>query len=753
MTPGPLDREPTPHVTPGPPDRELKMTSPDTTRHADDKDHKRGCIAHPRAQPKRQARHVKWADDLLQEMQQTLLLDDIAASAPIQTTVSDFTHEFPMRALSAPEAEAANAATNCYIAEPQHRLVQKLYTETNKVDEVVVQDRPEYIDTGVKVDHPVKLFRKSITLTPEHGPLAESLCGKDKSISLTGAEFWDLLCKWVDVSSQLCQNALDRKARGKAPQAVSNNEITIGGVSHTISAKLLAIPDSEVFTEKAFGSVYDLRAWWTAVQGGKPPPLIEPLVQSNEQRQCLNATGLKELDSIAPVADRDIFDMMTSSGFDVKTKSDTRMFLLVPNAKIFYNHIEHSIEKVNDELNQNILQGPYIGPPFLPYQTVENSYVVQKDKERRVGRGDAPYNFLWKEHDCSINANINLEDFPEMNLPSVMTFAANVATAQTLFNETNDDRHYQEQLYTDWVSFYRWLVPMLLYFWTQCAILAPGGVLVDAGTFFGSSSAPGLANRVMNVLLYFWAAMILLLLDYVTTWDVTANGGAGGQCDPGTSNMFERCGYSSQDYTDTARTARRLVHGIPYHHATGWDAADATRQWRQRRFNAARTAGLNMRQSIWQSIPYTASGFFDDSQQSGAACFLLIILGTVMRLAELSGVKVSMPKLIRARPGLVGTPILLKKIPRLVSDISWTFTKGLAIALGRELDTINWVIRDSIARVEEAAHRVQHLLDTMSQTACQVLENDLQSAAGLLMYMIAIRPECRALLNSTLCRS
>jgi hypothetical protein len=132
MTPGPLDREPTPHVTPGPPDRELKMTSPDTTRHADDKDHKRGCIAHPRAQPKRQARHVKWADDLLQEMQSVLPKRDIVASAPIETTVSDFTHEFPMRALSAPEAETANAATNCYIAEPQHRLVQKLYTETTR---------------------------------------------------------------------------------------------------------------------------------------------------------------------------------------------------------------------------------------------------------------------------------------------------------------------------------------------------------------------------------------------------------------------------------------------------------------------------------------------------------------------------------------------------------------------------------------------------------------------------------------------
>ena len=130
-----------------------------------------------------------------------------------------------------------------------------------------------------------------------------------------------------------------------------------------------------------------------------------------------------------------------------------------------------------------------------------------------------------------------------MRLPSVMTFASNMAKAQTLYEETHDERHYQEQLYTDWVSFYRFLVPMLCFWWTQCAILAPGGVLADAGTFFGSSSAPVQANRVMNILLYFWAAMILILLDYSTTWDVTANGGTGGPCDPGTSNMFGHCGY------------------------------------------------------------------------------------------------------------------------------------------------------------------------------------------------------------------
>eukprot|EP01047_Picozoa_sp_COSAG01_P009670 COSAG01_NODE_400_length_17542_cov_19.747005_1_plen_387_part_00 len=335
-----------------------------------------------------------------------------------------------------------------------------------------------------------------------------------------------------------------------------------------------------------------------------------------------------------------MLDMMCNSGFDMKVKPDHNMLLLVPNAKQFYDHIEHSVKKVEEESAMGILQGPFPGLPFVPAQTVENSYTVQKNKERRIGRGDAPYNFLWDEKDCSINANIDLDDFPEMRLPSVMTFASNMAKAQSLFEETHDERHHQEQLYTDWVSFYRFLVPMLCFWWMQCAILAPGGVLADAGTFFGSSSAPVQANRVMNILLYFWAAMILILLDYTTTWDVTANGGTGGPCDPGTSNMFGHCDY----YPDSVdghvpptvlASARALVHGIPWHHATDWDADAVTRSWRQRRYTAARTAGLSIRDAIWNSIPYTSSGFFDDSQQSAASCMMFIVLGSPSAAASL----------------------------------------------------------------------------------------------------------------------
>jgi hypothetical protein len=457
------------------------------------------------------------------------------------------------------------------------------------------------------------------------------------------------------------------------------------------------------------------------------------------------------LNNLAPVQDEDIMDMMTSSGFDLKIKPSQNMFLLVPNAKVFYEHIGHSIEKVEQELELGILQGPFPGLPFLPAQTVENSYVVQKDKERRIGRGDAPYNFLWKDQDCSMNANINLEDFPDMHLPSVMTFASNMRTAQSLHDATGDPRHYQEQLYTDWVSFYRYLVPMLAYWWTQCAILAPGGILVDAGTFFGSSSAPGLANRVMNVLLFFWAAMILLLLDKATTWDVTANGGTGGPCEPGHSNMFSHAGYNSAA-TDghmpphLQALADSLVAGIPYHHATGWDKDDVTRTWRQSRFTLARSAGLSMKSAIWNSLPYTASGFFDDSQQSAASCMMFIVLGCVLRLAELSGVQVSVPKLIWGLPGRVGAPTLLIPTPRLVEHISWTWTDGFAVALGRELNTVLWIVLDTVARITEASDRVRRLIADSTENASV---NDMQSTAGLLMFMIAIRPELRALLNST----
>ena len=661
------------------------------------------------------------------------------------TTVNDFENEYPMRALPSYEAQAARAATNSFIAESYDRLETRLYTPTNVVDEVDVQSRPTYPDSGVRVAHPVELFRNLITLTPKHGPLASLLCDGAESFELTGTDFWHLLCLWVTLATQDCALASKWAAAGLKPLRRAK--------AGSVRALLLAIPDTEVFAPGAVGCVYDLREWWTAIQSGQPPPLIGPLVQHDERRPMLNSDGIAELTRLAPAADRDMVDMMAVSGFDSKQNTDPRMFLLVPNATAFYEHMGHSVKKVEEELDKGILQGPFHGFPFLPVQVVENSYVVQKGKERRIGRGDAPYNFLWEDQDCSINASIELENFPEMRLPSIFTFAENVAIAQTLHTATGDARHGQEQVYSDWAAFYRWLVPMLFYWWTQCAILHPGGCVADAGTFFGSSASPGLANRCMNVLLWFWSVMVLIVLDKVTTWDVTANGGAGGPCEPGTSYMFAHCGYNdaaADGYMPphVQRLADTIVADIPSHHASDWDRLDTARQWRQRRYNLAREEGLPMRDCIWNSIPYVFSGFFDDSQQSCAACFVQIIVGCVLRITELTGVKLSAPKLVWARPGLVGSVSLLRAEPRLVSHLAWTFKRGFAVALGREMNTLLWSLFDTQARIQEAAETVQRLIAGATGTHALVSVNELQSLAGLLMFMVMVRKDLRGLLNS-----
>jgi hypothetical protein len=437
------------------------------------------------------------------------------------------------------------------------------------------------------------------------------------------------------------------------------------------------------------------------------------------------------------------------------------MFILAPNAKAFYDHIEHSMQKVQEELDQDIVQGFFAGLPFMPIQFVENSYVTQKDKERRIGRGNAPYGpegggFMWEGKEVSINASIDLDEFPDLTLPTIFTFASNTRIAQTLFDVTGDPRLQQEQVYSDWVSFYRWLVPMLLYWWTSCIIIHPGGILVDGGMFFGCSASPGLANRVMNVLLWFWRVLILLCLDEVTTWDVTANDGNGAACEPGASNMFAHCAYhaaATNGYMppDLKDWAKELTADIPTVDAAYWDQDPRARQWRQQRYRSALAAGLSMRDAIYNSLPYTASGFFDDSQQSAAACMITIVLGCLLRLTQLTGVKVSGPKLQWAKPGVVGTAKLLQPEPTLVSHLVWTFVAGFAVALGRELNTVTWRLFDTIARIDEANSRLDVLLGhgAGQKNVLHVTEQALQSAAGLFMFMIQVARQYRALMNST----
>ena len=133
-------------------------------------------------------------------------------------TANDFDNEYPMRELPSHEAQAARAATNTFISESDDRLRARLFTPTNVVDEVDVQPRPTYPDTGVRVAHPVQLFRPLITLTPKHGPLASLLCDGAEAVELTNEDFWQLLCLWVTLATKDCALASKWAAAGLKPK-------------------------------------------------------------------------------------------------------------------------------------------------------------------------------------------------------------------------------------------------------------------------------------------------------------------------------------------------------------------------------------------------------------------------------------------------------------------------------------------------------------------------------------------------------
>jgi hypothetical protein len=63
------------------------------------------------------------------------------------------------------ESAAAKAVTNGYTPEPIDRLAGRLYEETNTVDKIDVQVRPEYPNSGFSATHPSELFKDEIILS------------------------------------------------------------------------------------------------------------------------------------------------------------------------------------------------------------------------------------------------------------------------------------------------------------------------------------------------------------------------------------------------------------------------------------------------------------------------------------------------------------------------------------------------------------------------------------------------------------
>ena len=648
-----------------------------------------------------------------------------------------FEDEYPMRPLDTSAAEAA-APTLQYTNEDYNTLASKLYTQTNTILPVPVQPRPKYAGTDISVASPTDLFKDSIRLESKHGPFVEQLLRKSNCthVILNAHQFWDFLVEWFSLMSKRLKNALRRRNVGKQPRHMH---------SQADVALLFVICENEFMRDAYLGLTFDLRSWWEAQRDGLPLPPIMPIKQGDERRDNLNATGLKRLQSLSQTVDADMFDMMSNSKFDsgFDVPAGERMLVLDPNADEFDQHIKISIEKVEDELDQGMLQGFYLGPPFMPIMILRHSYIVQKGKPRRICQANAPYNFTWEGEDVSLNAGISTEDMHPLALPTVFNFALNSMIAASLYAATGDADLKQEQIYTDYTAFYRYLVPMLFFAWTTCNFLHPSGCTCDMGTGFGQMSAPFLANRVMNVLLFYWSLLFLLLLDECTTWDVTT----ASACELGQSDMVSKAEYL--DWSPELRDlARSLTANMP-RSCVGWDKATSVRQWRQNRYSIARQAGYCVRDAIWESLPYARSGFFDDAQQSAPACMAPMIVSCILRLAALTGVDISIPKMQWAKTGMLAIATPLVEKPTCIEQLYFAFEPGFAVCLGRLMQNTTFKIFDTPERIAHCIAWATRLCDTAQQHSKHMISfSELQALAGLLVFIIMIRPELRGRMNS-----
>jgi hypothetical protein len=129
--------------------------------------------------------------------------------------------------------------------------------------------------------------------------------------------------------------------------------------------------------------------------------------------------------------------------------------------------------------------------------------------------------------------------FPDLHLPTIFTMTMCTGIIMSLYEATGLDSMQAELLLTDWQSFYRSMVIRASWLHLTIMTILPTGCLCDLREYFGSRGAPTTACRLMDCLLFFWMCLILLLLERVTSWDVTADSGRGREVPSGSRAVLQ----------------------------------------------------------------------------------------------------------------------------------------------------------------------------------------------------------------------
>ena len=654
-----------------------------------------------------------------------------------------FEAEFPFRQLSDAEIKEAADLSNDYHGENMHALALTMFEATNACYSITVQPRvmPRWSDWAPP--SPSRVLQPMV-LQARHGPfIAELLAplGTD-ALHVDAEELWSLVCYWFALAREDIQEAL---SLGDSRKRV------------TVRASLWVLGYEECTAPWARGPIWDFRHYLRAIQHGLPDGPITCVRDGDEKAWLpgLNTEGILLLDSVCKCSDHDIVHMAAVSNFDTHAECD-RTCVFAPNLMSYYNNAPQLQEKVDKELEQGLMQGPFATATHWPFRTRQTGSVQQGTnsdgslKYRRTGDGGGPH-YEWDGQPLGLNHHIPLGDpdrFPELRLPSIFTMTMQTAIIASLFAATGLESMQTEVLLSDWEAFYRSIVIRAVWLWTCGMCIHPDGpVVVDLVEYFGSSGAPTTANRIMNVLLYFWHCIVLLLLETVTTWDVTANGGKGGEVPRGHQPILL---LSAHENMDSRRRAHDIIHGVELNDdCRGWDRHGGVRKWRQDRYQKAMQLGLSPQEAINQTVPVALAGFFDDSTDSCVRCLFQLVLAALLRMVEMTGIVLSAEKLQRGKAGYKATATILSSPPRRTADIRWDWSRGVVVSLGRELHIDKLKLFDTQKRIDDACSKLSTLESLAAARSSRLVRSSkLMTLIGIAMFLVAVAGHLRALLNA-----
>ena len=662
----------------------------------------------------------------------------------------DYSEEHPFRATSDDEWLAIRDFTADGRAEEPTFLATMMFSALNECRNSPVHPRKAYhlLTASFCVAHASAVF-KPWTLTAQYGPFAQTVLESAgvTTLQLSGAEWLRLQYIWLDLKQQDVVEAV----RVSAVLMTEHDYTSADGWAQLMKlryrpqATLLVVPAEVCMQDDLFDAVVDFRPQMLAHQNGRTAP-IQLVKPGSERNLGFHRVGVETLQQLRPCSDEDTVNAMASTNFDTWMETPPA-FVYTENNASFYAAACLFQDDLEDELSNGMLEGPFLGPAFAPQRNPPAGGVLKQKPDgsfslRRTGDGGGPH-FSWDFEPLAVNEHVNLDNrdrFPALCCPTPAQVCMNLAIIASLAATTGIAKLRCCLLLTDWEKYYRSMVVRAIWLWTSCLCVFSGGLLVDLVKWFGDRGAPATCCAVMDVLLFFWTTIVLLLLERVTRYCVV------------TQTVCERGSVRLALATHGSPTVRAMAASVIAEVAIDdesldWDIDLSTQRWRQGRYDVAHRAGMTQQEAVLQSLPLSLSGYYDDGQSGISYCLRSILVAALFVLVHMTGIKLSVAKMFLAVDDQIGKVIVLTAPPTHPTHFMFSFSTGSAVVLGVEVTMHTLRMRHSLQRLLSWWKAAAHYRRQRGSRGMIKLSTT-QSILGISQHHVNLRKWTGGLLNS-----